>query len=148
MDLCAHAVVFVLHDVRGGEALRDLGQLEDRRREHHPDRREVRQRRLGQRAVLRAQCGLADVAGEHVGPRDLLPRPVERLRHCVLEETLPESDPRLPSDDLRDVAGLPGRRTPEQRAEQLSLRVRAAGRGDRRKGGVDIGQGQGIARRG
>ena len=38
VHLRAHAVVLVLDDVRRPEALRDLGEVEHRRREHHADR--------------------------------------------------------------------------------------------------------------
>jgi hypothetical protein len=54
VHLGADAVIFVLDDVRRRKTLRHFREVEHGRREHHPDRTEVRERRLAQRVVLRA----------------------------------------------------------------------------------------------
>jgi len=54
VHLRADPVVLVLHDVGWREAFSDFLELEDGRGQHHSDRAEVHERRLVERAVLRA----------------------------------------------------------------------------------------------
>ena len=88
MHLRADAVVLVLDDVWRRKALLDLVELQDRRREHHPDRKEVRERRLRERAVLRAQRYLSDISSQHVRSSDRLSLAPECARDGLLEESL------------------------------------------------------------
>ena len=147
VHLRADAVVLVLDHVRRREALLDLRQIEHRRREHHSDRREMRERRLFERAVLRAQRRLADVAGEHVRARDGLALAAEGLCDRVLEQSLAQADTRLTADDLRDVPRLTRGRTADHGPERVALGVRAAKRRDRREARGDVGERQRIAPR-
>ena len=145
VHLRAHAVVLVLDDVRRRKALRHLREVEHRRREHHPDRAEMRERRLVERAVFRAQRRLADVAGEHVRAGDRLALTLERVRDGVHEQSFAQTDARLAGDDLHDVARLAGVRATQQRAHQLALVVRAADRGDAVERRRDIRERQRVA---
>ena len=145
VHLRANAVVLVLDDVWRWEALRDFGEVEHGRREHHPDRAEVRERRLVERAVLRAQRRLADVAGEHVRARDSLALALECVRDGVHEQTFAQPDARLAGDDLDDVACLAGVRTTHQRAHEVALVVRAAHRRDAVERRRDIGERERVA---
>src|SRR5438093_22858 len=88
VHLRADAVVLVLDDVWRRKALLDLVELQDRRCEHHPDRKEVRERRLRERAVLRAQRDLSDISSRHVRSSDRLSLAPECARDGLLEESL------------------------------------------------------------
>src|SRR5438094_2489159 len=88
VHLRADAVVLVLDDVWRRKALLDLVELQDRRREHHPDRKEVRERRLRERAVLRAQRYLSDISSQLVRSSDRLSLAPECARDGLLEESL------------------------------------------------------------
>src|SRR5207248_2987047 len=101
--------------------------------------------RFGQRAVLRPQRGLADIAGEHVRATDGLALALEGARDAVLEQALAQSDARLARDDLHQIARLRRRRARDQPAQPLALRVRAAERGDLLEGGLDVGQRERLA---
>ena len=130
VDLRPDTVVLVLHHVGRREASSDLLQLQHRCREHHADRREVRERGLAVGPVPRAERRIADVAGEHVRAADLLTFAPEGARDGVLEQALAQPDARLPADDLHQIAGLVGVRAGDERAQQLPLGRDAARRGD------------------
>jgi len=122
VHLRADAVVLVFDDVGRGKTLLDLFELQNRRRKHHPDRQEVRERRLRERPVFRAECRLADVAGQHVGPSDLFPIAPERAGDRLLEQAFPQSDAGLAAHDLHDVARLVGGGSRQRRAQQIAFR--------------------------
>ena len=148
MDLRPDPVVLVLHDVRRRESLPDFVELQHGRREHHADRREVREGRLGERVVARAKRCLPDVAGEHVGATDPVAVAPERARDRLLQETLAQPDPGLAGDDLHDVAGLAGVRPRQEGPEQIAFRPDTAGRGDRAERLRHIRKREAIAPRG
>ena len=145
MHLCSDTVVLVLDDVRRGEALLDLLELQDRRREHHPDRKEMGERGLGERSVLRSQRRLADVAGQHVRPSDLFAIASERAGDRLLEQTLSQADAGFAAHDLYDVAGLAGGGSRDRRTEQIAFRRDATGGGDRVEGLRDVGEREPIS---
>ena len=148
VHLSADAVVLVLDDVGRRESFSDFLELQDRRGEHHPDRQEVRERRLGERPVLRAQRGLADVAGEHVRAPHRFAIAPERARDRLLEQSLSQSDSGLAAHDLHEVARLASGGAREGSAQEVALRGDAA----RGRDGVerlrDVGEGEWVSRRG
>src|SRR5207253_784999 len=125
----------------------DFGQVEDRRREHHPDRREMRERRLAERVVARAERRRADVTREHVRAPHGLAVAAEGARDRLLEKALAKADARLPGDDFHDVPRLARARPREKRAKQFSLWPDAARRGDRVERRHDVREAHAVASR-
>src|SRR5438045_9148530 len=105
----------------------------------------MRERRLGERAVFRSERRLADVAGQHVRPSDLLAIAPERARDRLLEQTLSQADAGLAAHDLYDVAGLAGGGSRDRRTEQIAFRRGATGGGGRVERLRGVGQREPIA---
>ena len=142
VHLRADAVVLVLDDVRRREPPLDLDEVQDRGREHHPDRREVDEPRLVERAVPGLDGGHADVPAEHVRAPHGLTLAAERPGDRVLEQALAQPDPRLAAHHLHDVADLGRGRAGQERLEKLTFRRDAARRRDPVERFGDVAEGQ------
>ena len=105
----------------------------------------MRERRLRERPVLRAERGLADIAGQHVRASDLFAIASERSRDRLLEQAFPQSDARLAAHDLDDVPRLVGGCSCERRAQELALRSDAARGCDGVKRLRDVGKRESLS---